>query len=163
MPIFLFEDESTKLGGRTLVLPQYLVDHLYSGKQYKDFDGYKRLMALLDKNYNDPAGNKEKQHNNHTMSFAQAKRMYFDVMHMPQTPDNIEYSMIGGDMMRDWLRNSLSSLRNSVRKVDAVPEVPKLSTSDTKPEDVNKTVKINGIEVTMENRNFNKSIKQLFN
>ena len=97
------------------------------------------------------------------MSFADAKRMDFDIRHMSQTPDNIEYSMIGGDMMRDWLRNSLSSLRNSVRKVDAVPEVPKLSTSDTKPEDVNKTIKINGVEVTMENRNFNKSIKQLFN
>ena len=68
MPIFLFEDESTKLGGRTLVLPQNLVDHLYSrqklysDKQYKNLKGYKRLNGLLNKNYNDPAGNKEKQH-----------------------------------------------------------------------------------------------------
>ena len=169
MPIFLFEDEATKLGGRTLVLPQHLVDHLYarqkqySGKQYKDLKGYKRLNGLLNKNYNDPAENKEKQHNNHTISFADAKRMDFDIRHMPQTTDNVEYSMIGGDMMRDWLHNSLGSLRNSVHKVDVVPEVPKLSTNDTKPEDVNKTIKINGLDVTMENKNFNKSIKQLFN
>lgn len=168
MPIFLFEDESTKLGKRQLTLPQNLVDHLkkqsqlYSGKEYKASKGYKRLQGLLNKSYNDPGKNKKKQYNNHTISFPEAKRMDFDIRHMSQSPKNLEYAMIGGDMMRDWIHNSLSSLRNSVHEVDVVPEVPKLSNKEVKPEDPNKTLKVSGTEVTLENNVFNKKIKKIF-
>lgn len=34
--------------------------------------------------------------------------------------------MIGGDMTRDWANSAVKSLRNSAKKVDVVPEVPKL-------------------------------------
>ena len=169
MPLILNEDEGARFGGRQIILPQDVVDHLrtcrnmYSGDQYKTSRGYKRLNSLLDKGYNDPSDKKDRQHNdNVTISFADAKRIDFDMKHMPQSADNDEYNMIGGDVMRDFLHNTLDSLRNSVRKVEQVPEVPKLQTKDVKPQDVTNTAKIGKVEVTIENKEFNKKIKQLF-
>lgn len=164
--VFLYEDEGSKLCGKQLILPQNIIDHLkkqqqlYSGKEYTQTKGYKRLNGLLNKSYNDPAHKKQNQHNDYTMSFADAKRMDFDMKHMVQSPKNVEYSMIGGDLMRNWLHNSLESLRNSVHKVDKVPEVPKLSQKDLKPKEPAKTVKVNGQEVTLENKEFNKLVKK---
>lgn len=168
MPLIL-EDEGKRFNGRQITLPQNIVDRLeacrnmYSGKQYKASRGYKRLNALLDKGYNAQSDKKDRQHNgNVTMSFADAKRIDFDMRHMPQSKDNEEYDMIGGDMMRDFLHNTLRSMRNSVSKVKQVPEVPKLETKDVKPEDINKTTKVGNVEVTLENIEFNNNIKMQF-
>lgn len=154
MPLIL-ENKDKTLGGRQIIMPTYLVNHLkqqlnlYSGDEYKTSKGYKRLNALLNKEYNDPENKKQRQHNNqYTMSFADAKRIDFDMNHMPQTKNNAEYVMIGGDIMRDFLRNSLKSLRNSVSKVKQVPEVPKLETKDVKPQQPQKAkIKVGNLEV----------------
>lgn len=168
MPLIL-EDEGVRFGGRQIILPQNIVDHLsqcrnlYSGDEYKTSRGFKRLNSMLDKNYNSQSDKKDRQHNNNlTISFADAKRIDFDMKHMLQSSDNDEYNMIGGDMMRDFLHNTLQSLRNSVSKVKKVPEVPKLETNDVKPEDIKKTAKIGKVEVTMENKEFNNKIKRVF-
>ena len=168
MPLIL-EDEGIRFGGRQITIPQNIVDHLkdcrnlYSGDQYKTSRGYKRLNAMLDKGYNSPSDKKDRQHNDDvTISFADAKRMDFDIRHMAQSKDNDEYNMIGGDMMRDFLHNSLQSMRNSVSKVKEVPEVPKLQTKDVKPDKVDNVVKVGKVEVTMENKEFAKNIKQMF-
>ena len=162
MPL-IFETEEGKFGNRQIILPQYLVDqlkerqNLYSGNEYKTLKGYKRLNAMLSKNYNNPSDKKDRQHNNnHTISFADAKRIDFDIRHMPQTKDNVEYDMIGGDAMRDFLHNHLSSLRNAVKKVERVPEVPKLETKDIKPQKPNTEIKVGKVEVTLESQEFNK-------
>jgi hypothetical protein len=167
MPLIL-EDECTRFSGRQIILPQNLVDHLkqqqnlYSDKQYKTSKGYKRLNALLSKNYNNPSDKKDRQHNDkYTISFADVKRMDFDIRHMPQNSDNVEYSMIGGDMMRDFLHNTLDSLRNSVKEVQPVPEVPKLETNDTKPEKVQNIVKVGQQDVRVENVEFVNKIKRM--
>lgn len=170
MPIFLFEDESNKLGGKQLILPQYLVKHLqqqsqlYSDKQYKNTKGYKRLMGMLQTNYNDPKSNKANQHNDkHTMSWYAAKELARNIKHMPQTPDNIEYSMIGGDMTRDWLNGAIRSLRNSVKEVDSVPEVPKLEHNDVKVSKPKEVVHINGTDVQLESKkSFSTKLTKIF-
>jgi hypothetical protein len=172
MPIFLFEDEGKKLGNRQLIIPQNLVKHLqkqanlYSGDEYKTTKGYKRLNSLLNKDYNSQSDKKNNQHNDkHTISFADAKRIDFDIRHMNQSPDNSEYAMIGGDMMKDWVHNSLGSLRSAVKKVQQVPEVPKLEKDDVKAPDVQKPIKVNGMEIKVEsklydNDDFSKNIKK---
>lgn len=139
-------------------MPKYLVDRLkqqqklYSGDEYKTSKGYKRLNALLNKDYNDPSGKKSRQENNYTMSFSDAKRIDFDMKHMQQNSNNTEYDMIGGDMMRDFVHDSLRSLRNSVSKVKQVPKVPKLTTNDVKPNiPTNKEVKIGNTTLTINN------------
>ena len=81
---------------------------------------------------------------------------------MPNSSDNPEYEMIGGDMMRDFTRNTLDSLRNSVTKVEPVPEVPKLSTKDVKPSEPNKEIRVGKIDVRVESRNFNDKIRKLY-
>ena len=53
MPIFLYEDESTKLGGKQIIPPQYVVDNwkrmenMYSDKKYRNNKGHKRLIGLM--------------------------------------------------------------------------------------------------------------------
>lgn len=165
MPLFLCEDEYSKLGKRQLTLPQNLVDHLqqqynlYSGKEYRQNKGYKRLNSLLNKGYNDPSDKKDRQHNtNHTISFSDAKRIEHDIKNMVQSNNNLEYTMIGGDMMKDWIHSSLSSLRNGVRQVSAVPKVAKLTTKDLKPKDAGKELKVGSAEVTLES--FEKRIRK---
>lgn len=167
MPLFLNEDETSKFGKRSLILPKDLVDHLrdqrnlYSGKEYKSLKGYKRLNAILDDDYN--AHGENTQHgDSKTISFSDAKRIDHDIRHMSQSPDNVEYAMIGGDRMRDFVSNSLDSLRNSVRPVKAVPEVPKLSKKDVMPQDIKKSVKIGNAEVELESKQFNNKIKEIF-
>jgi hypothetical protein len=164
MPLIL-EDESKKLGGRQLTLPQDLVDHLrkkqaqYSDKKYKTSNGYKRLKALLSKDYNTRSDRKERQDNNNfTMSFSDAKRILHD---MKSGMDEEEYDMIGGQRMNDFISNSLRSLRNSVKKVSPVPEVPKLSVQDVKPDEPKKVVKAGKVEVTLENKSFAERLKML--
>ena len=168
MPLIL-EDENTRFGGRQVIIPDSLVDHLmqkrnlYSGDQYKTSKGYKRLNAMLSKDYNNPSDKKDRQHNDkHTISFADAKRMDFDIRHMPQNDENPEYDMIGGDQMRDFLHNTLSSLRNSVKKVNPVPEVPKLEKNDVKPEKPKQVIKVSNADVQIENREFNDKIREIY-
>lgn len=169
MPVILKEDESKRFGGRQITLPQYLVDalrerqNLYSGKEYKQTNGYKRLNSLLSNDYNKRSDRKDRQHNgNHTISFSDAKRIVHDMKAMNQSNDNVEYDMIGGDQMRDFLNNSLRSFRNSVTKVKPVPEVPRLETKDTKPDPIKNTVKLNGVEVTVEGKAFNEMVRREF-
>lgn len=168
--MLILEDENSRFSGRQVILPQDLVNHLrqqqntYSGDNYKTSKGYKRLNALLSKDYNDPTNKKATQHNqNHTISFADVKRIDFDIRHMTQNEENPEYAMIGGDMMRDFVHNTLSSFRNSVSQVKPVPEVPKLQVKDVKPDRPQKVVKVGKREVTIENQIFNKNIRQMFN
>lgn len=170
MPIFLHEDESKKLGGKHVIMPQYLVDRLrqqadlYSGKEYKSQKGHKRLMGMLHSDYNDPGKNKQRQHNDkHTMTWYGAKELARSINSMDQSPDNPEYAMIGGNMTRDWVNSAVRSLRNSVKKVSAVPEVPKVDKSDVECPHVDKTVHIGGADIKLESmHSFNDKIKKLF-
>lgn len=157
----ILEDEGKHFSGRQVIIPKYLVDKLkerlnvYSDKSYKQYKGYKRLNSLLNKNYNNQDNKKSSNANDYTISFADVKRIDFDMRHMPQSNDNLEYDMIGGDDMRDFVSNTLKSLRNSVSKVKEVPEVPKLETNDVKPKITNnKDVNIGGVNVTLESKEF---------
>jgi hypothetical protein len=163
MPLVLLqEDESKKLGTRRIEIPSDLMSHLndvarrYSDKQYKPMRGYKRLHSIVDSQYNDKDGSSDGEHNA-SLSFADAKRIDFDIKHMSQSEDNPEYSMIGGDRMKNFISSSLRSLRNGVKKVSKVPEVPKLSTKDVKPDNIKNTVKVNGRQMTVEE--FSRTIK----
>ena len=162
----ILEDENVKLGGRQVTLPKYLVDNLYekynlySGDEYKTSKGYKRLHSLLNKSYNNPSDKKDRQHNNNfTISFADLKRIDFDMRHMLQNKNNAEYDMIGGDLMRDFVHNALESLRTSTKQVKPVPQVPKVSAKDVKPQNIVPPVKPRKSDIGLGESDFSKKIK----
>lgn len=164
----ILEDENTRFNGRQIILPDYIVNdlkkklNLYSGDEYKTSKGYKRLNAILNKQYNNPSDKKDRQHNNkYTISFSDLKRIDFDIRHMNKQ-NNAEYDMIGGDLMRDFVHNTLGSLRNSVNSVKPVPEVPKLEKKDVMPEEPKKVVKLGKNDITLENKEFSRRIKGEF-
>lgn len=163
----ILEDENTRFIGKQIILPKYIIDNLkeklqlYSDDQYKKTKGYKRLNALLSKDYNSQSDKKERQHNNnYTISFSDLKRIDFDIRHMPQN-NNAEYDMIGGDLMRDFVRQQLGSLRSSVKQVKPVPEVPKLEKKDVETPKPQKVIKVGKKDIKIENKEFNKKIKKI--
>ena len=164
----ILEDENTRFSGRQIILPDYLVNelkkklNLYSGDEYKKSKGYKRLNAIMSKDYNNPSDKKDRQHNNnYTISFSDLKRIDFDIRHMSKK-NNAEYDMIGGDLMRDFVHNTLGSLRNSVKEVKPVPEVPKLEKKDVEPDKPQKVIKLGKAEVTLENKDFSDKLKIVY-
>lgn len=162
----ILEDENTRFIGKQIILPKYLVDNLkeklklYSDDQYKKTKGYKRLNALLNRNYNQQSDKKDRQHNNYTISFSDLKRIDFDIRHMPQN-NNAEYDMIGGDLMRDFVHQQLGSIRSSVSQVKPVPEVPKLEKKDVEAPEPQKVIKVGKKDIKIENKEFNNRIKKM--
>lgn len=171
MALILKEDEGVKLGGKQFILPQNIADHMYNlyqqydgQKEFKKLPGYKRLHSIVNSNYNKQSDKKERQETKlPTLSFADVKRMDFDFKHMPQNDKNVQYVMSGGDLMRDWVRNSLASVRNGVKKVGIVPEVPKLEKDKTLNVDsATNQVKVGKAEVNLTTEDFIRGIKKLF-
>lgn len=171
MPILIKEDEGIKLGGRQFILPHNIADHLYKlynqydgQKDFKNLPGYKRLHSIVNSSYNKQSDKKDRQETHlPTLSFADVKRMDFDFRHMPQNDKNLQYVMSGGDLMRDWVRNSLSGVRNGVKKVGVVPEVPKLTKDKTLNVDAaTNQAKVGKVEVNLTSESFIKKIKKVY-
>lgn len=171
MPVLLKEDEGIKLGKKQFILPKNIADHMcnlynqYDGqKEFKNLPGYKRLHSIVNSKYNQQSDKKDRQETNlPTLSFADVKRMDFDFKHMPQNDKNLQYVMSGGDLMRDWVHNSLSSVRNGVKKVGMVPEVPKLEKDKTLNIDASTNqVKVGKADVNLTSEQFIKKIKKVY-
>lgn len=154
MPIFLREDESEKLGGKSFQMSKDVINYIsklhnqYDGKkEYKSSPGYKRLQYL----YNNP-----------NIGFSPLKKLDFDLKHMDKKSQ--QYQMSGGDVVSNWASNALKSARNGVKKVDIVPEVPKLE-KDTSldVDDSTKETTVGGIDVNirMEGKSFEDNIRKL--
>jgi hypothetical protein len=154
MPIFLREDESEKLGGKNFQMSKDVINYIsklhnqYDGdKEYKSSPGYKRLQFL----YNNP-----------NIGFSALKKLDFDLKHMDR--DSEQYKLSGGDVVNNWVGNALKSARNGVKKVDIVPEVPKLE-KDTSldVDDSTKETSVGGIDVNirMEAKTFEDNIRKL--
>ena len=153
MPLFIRED-SKKLKNRQITIPDAVAKKLYQNMNMyakdKTSNGYKRLKALTDKSYNKRSEKKDNQHNNNmTVSFGDARRIVHDMSHMPQTPKNKEFNMIGGYDTLYALKNGLKQARSSVKQVKQVPEVPKLEKNPTKTPDVKDSIKMGSANITI--------------
>ena len=161
MPL-IFEDESKKLGKKQVIVPNKLVNKIKSNLnvfgQYKDTKGFKRANSIVDDDYNKRSNKKDKIHNGaKTISFSDLKRINHDLKHNNQNPNDLENILLGasdkfGDKsinMRTWAKDTLRKLRTSVKQVDAVPPVPKLEKEPSKPEDVQKDIKMGNATVRL--------------
>lgn len=169
MPIFLKEDEGGKLGAKQFIVPKDIADYMkklynqYDGrKEYKNLPGYKRLHSIVNSEYNKQSDKKDRQNGSlPTVSFSDIKRMDFDFRHMPQNDKNIQYVMSGGDKMRDWVRNTLSSARTGVKEVGDVPEVPKLEKDTSLNIDASTNqANVGGIDVNIRMESFEDKIRK---
>lgn len=161
MPL-IFEDESKKLGKKQVIVPDKLVNKIKSNLnvfgQYKGTKGFKRANSIVDDDYNKRSNKKDKIHNGaKTISFSDLKRINHDLKHNNQNPNDLENILLGasdkfGDKsinMRTWAKDTLRKLRTSVKQVDAVPPVPKLEKEPSKPEDVQKDIKMGNATIRL--------------
>lgn len=111
-------NENQALKDRMFRIPDNIMNHLNtvlsSYGNYKDADGYKRLSALVYKEYN-ARNNKKGQDDKSRITFYDLKRIHHDFSKMPQDNKNLEYILNGGSVMRDWVKNTLKTARNSVK------------------------------------------------
>lgn len=121
--------------------------------KFKTVNGFKRLRALTDSEYNKRSDGKDRQHNNKlNVSFSDAKRIVYDMEHMPQSEKNIEFTMIGGFDTLNALKTGINQARSSVKAVEPVREVPKLEKDKPKVDAPDTDIKVNKVQVHLESR-----------
>lgn len=127
MIVFLPE-ENRALKGKSFEIPKRLKNHLgqcFAAKQeYSDAPGYKKLRHLLDPQYNDRSKGKKTQ-GKKGVPYGSLKRLKnaFDYAQ----PDDLEYTLMGGDEMRHWVNDTLNRERTVVK-----PVLPQKSNNSSK-------------------------------
>lgn len=146
----IFFEENQLLKNRVFVLPVNIVKHLnqtlYMFGKNCNYDGYKRLRHILDSGYNNKT---EKNYNTPTITYSELKRIknFFD--NFVGDKKSIEYILNGGDVMKNWVNETLDIERESVKdllndkKNNKRIENNSLKTSKTPT----KPVKLNGKDV----------------
>lgn len=128
MATFLPE-ENQSLKGKSFEMPKYLKKHLnqYSDikQQYSDSPGFKKLQHLIDPSYNDRSKGKKTQ-GQKGVPYGSLKRLKnaFDY----SEPNGIEYNLMGGEEMRNWVNDTLNRERTKVK-----PVLPQSNNNKTKP------------------------------
>lgn len=153
MPLIL-EDEGKKLNKRQLTIPKKLVNKLKATRnlfdKYSKTKGFKRLNAMIDDEYNKRSNKKDKIHNgDKTISFSDAKKIDFDMRHMAPSPNNLEFTLLGGEDTKNWVHDALRKERTAVKKVDGVKPVPKLEKNPMKTPDAQKDIQMGDVTVRL--------------
>ena len=116
MPIFLNENQS--LNKNSYKLPKFMKKHLqktvHKYGDHTDERGYKRLMSMVDPNYNNRSNNKQKN-NEKSITYAELKRWNHELKHSDKSDDNSTYEMNGGDEALNYTQNLLSTTRKNGR------------------------------------------------
>ncbi len=156
MPLII-EDEGKLLGKKQAKVPDKLVNKIKKNlnlfDQYKKSKGYKRASSIVDDDYNKRSKKKDKIHNgDKTLSFSDIKKIDHEYKDMSINDDdanenNLGFILPGGNDMKNWAHDTLRKMRTAVKKVDAVPPVPKLEKYPTKVKDVNKDIKMGNATV----------------
>lgn len=143
MPIILSEEETGKLGGRRIIVPKEVSDAIQKqlntyGKSIKSTKGYKRAKSLTSDDYNNRSNNRNTTTKNgeRIISFSDLKKIDHEMRHMNQNPNNLQYTIQGGDKTRNWAASELDRLRGSVKKVEKVKPVPKIDKGKVNPANV---------------------------
>lgn len=158
MPLII-EDEGKLLGKKQAKVPDKLVNKIKKNLnlfgQYKKSKGYKRASSIVDDDYNKRSKKKDKIHNgDKTLSFSDIKKIDHEYKDMSINDDdanenNLGFILPGGNDMKNWAHDTLRKMRTAVKKVDAVPPVPKLEKDPTKVKDVNKDIKMGNATVRL--------------
>ena len=148
----IFEDENKTLGKKQLKVPDEVVKKLKVTRnlfdKYSKSKGFKRINAILDDDYNKRSKKKDKIHNgDKTISGSDAKKIAFEKEHGEISNNPNDLNNIFTKPLFPWLNDAIRSARTSVKKVKAVPPVPKLEKNPADVEDVNKPIKMGNASV----------------
>ena len=159
MPLILNEDEGKVLGKKQAKVPDKLVNKIKNNLnlfgQYKKSKGYKRASSIVDDDYNKRSNKKDKIKNgDKTLSFSDIKKIDHEFKNMSINDDdanekNLGFILPGGNDMKNWAHDTLRKMRTAVKKVNAVPPVPKLEKNPAKIKDVNKDIKMGNANVRL--------------
>lgn len=158
MPL-IFEDEGKKLSKKQAKVPDKLVNKIKANLnlfgKYKQSNGYKRANSIVNKDYNKRSKKKDKIHNNDkTLSFADIKKIDHEYKKMSVNDadaniNNLGFILPGGNDMKNWAHDTLRKMRTAVKKVDAVPQVPKLEKNPLKVTEPEKDIKMGTASVKL--------------
>lgn len=159
MPLIINEDEGKVLGKKQAKVPDKLVNKIKNNLnlfgQYKKSKGYKRASSIVDDDYNKRSNKKDKINNgDKTLSFSDVKKIDHEFKNMSINDDdanekNLGFILPGGNDMKNWAHDTLRKMRTAVKKVNAVPPVPKLEKNPAKVKDINKGVKMGNANVRL--------------
>lgn len=167
MPTFLIEDNQS-LHGKNIPIPKNIlntlkqnnqeIDNMYSqigNNEYKKLDGYKRNQRLTNDNYNNRSDiDKEEGY----ITYNDLVKWKYDIDHMPKNDKNISYQLNGGKDAENFVNNTLSKLRNSVKPQNKVKKSENISKSELKPiKNPTDTIKINNQDVHIKENIYNES------
>jgi hypothetical protein len=159
MPLILNEDEGKVLGKKQAKVPDKLVNKIKNNLnlfgQYKKSKGYKRASSIVDDDYNKRSNKKDKIKNgDKTLSFSDIKKIDHEFKNMSINDDdanenNLGFILPGGNDMKNWAHDTLRKMRTAVKKVNAVPPVPKLEKKPLKTPDTQKDIKVGNASVRL--------------
>ena len=159
MPTFLREDNQS-LDGKNIPIPKNVmnalrqnniaIDNMYSqigNDDYKKLDGYKRNQRLTNDNYNNRSEVDKEKGN---ITYNDLVKWKYDMNHMPKNDKSISYQLNGGKEADNFVNNTLSRLRNSVKPENEVKKSENISKSELKPvKKPTDTIKVNNQDVHM--------------
>lgn len=158
MPLII-EDEGKLLGKKQAKVPDKLVNKIKRNLnlfgQYKQSKGFKRASSIVDDNYNKRSNKKDKIHNgDKTLSFSDIKKIDHEYKNMSINDDdvnakNLGFILPGGNDMKNWAHDTLRKMRTAVKKVKAVPPVPKLEKPSPELKDTKKDIKMGNAAVKL--------------
>jgi hypothetical protein len=115
-------------------LEKHLKNTLSKYGQYKQSKGYKRLNSLVNPSYNKRSNKEDSLNSNDKhISFADLKRIDFDLRHMSQDPNDIERIMNGGDEMARFVKDTLDKERTKVEPILKQEKVKTRNKNKMKP------------------------------
>lgn len=126
MAIFLPENQA--LSGNAYQMPkklkQHVVQNFAANNQYSQSPGYKKALHLCDPTYNDRSKGSKTQ-GKKGIPFSSLKKLKFTLDHAH--PKSLEYSLVGGDDMKQWVNDTLNRERSKV-----APELAKKKSEELK-------------------------------
>ena len=107
--------ENQLLNDKMFLLPKDITDHLKlilnNNLDKKNSKGYKRLNSLINVNYNK---RNNQNHDKKYISYSDLKRINHDFDNMPHNKKNIEFILNGGEIMNNWVKQTLNNSRENV-------------------------------------------------
>lgn len=95
-----------------------------SNQQFKEAEGYKKVLHLLNPSYNDRSVDKSAKTDD-GIPYSNLKKL--QMLFQQADPQSLEYNLLGGEEMKSWVKDTLNRERNKVQ-----PQIEKIKSDNIK-------------------------------